>query len=144
MLEGYGVEIIAWWIKNGETAGTDFSLVYTDAQGTRLNFFPNYIVEFTDGTLGLFETTELEEAFFESAETCDVNERKLGALRSWAAAGSPFCASGAAAHALILASPRPEPTHRRPRPPDSCAHLPAGACQGRVAADPTSHHRQSV
>ncbi len=74
-LEGYGAEIVAWWIKNGETAGTDFSRVYTDAQGTRLNFFPDYIVEFTDGPLGLFETKELEEAFFESAETCDVNER---------------------------------------------------------------------
>jgi type III restriction enzyme len=52
---------IEWWLKNGEGQQQFFSLVYdyVDAEtglGKKANFFPDFIVKFLDGSIGLYET----------------------------------------------------------------------------------------
>jgi type III restriction enzyme len=77
-------EEIKWWMKNGESAGTDFSLVF-ECNGQDLTFFPDYIVERADGTVGLYETKDVSEAFAEGTTTRAINEAKMAALRDWVA-----------------------------------------------------------
>lgn len=52
---------VEWWIKNGEGQQQFFSIVYpfTDAesgQARQANFYPDFIVKFVDGSIGLYET----------------------------------------------------------------------------------------
>lgn len=52
---------VEWWIKNGEGQNQFLSIVYeyfdTLTQKTRkANFFPDYIVKFLDGSIGIYET----------------------------------------------------------------------------------------
>jgi type III restriction enzyme len=52
---------VEWWLKNGEGMQQFFSLVYdyVDEQSglqRRANFFPDFIVKFTDGSVGIYET----------------------------------------------------------------------------------------
>ena len=52
---------VAWWIKNGEGQQQFFSIVYdfVDAESgmhKKANFFPDFIVKFCDGSIGLYET----------------------------------------------------------------------------------------
>jgi type III restriction enzyme len=84
-LEGEGAPIIDWWVKNGETAGRDLSLTFRHTDGSKHNFFPDYLIRFTDGTLGLYETKDLDEAFLDSEDVRRVNTRKLKALQDWVA-----------------------------------------------------------
>jgi type III restriction enzyme len=54
-------ESVDWWLKNGEGMRQFFSIVYEylDEQSglhRRANFFPDFIVKFCDGTIGIFET----------------------------------------------------------------------------------------
>jgi type III restriction enzyme len=52
---------VVWWIKNGEGQQQFFSIVYdfVDAESglsRKANFFPDFIVKFSDGSTGLYET----------------------------------------------------------------------------------------
>jgi type III restriction enzyme len=54
-------EKVDWWIKNGEGQQKFFSIVYgfVDAESglnRRANFFPDYLVRFLDGSVGIYET----------------------------------------------------------------------------------------
>lgn len=54
-------ENVSWWIKNGEGQQQFFSIVYdfTDAESgfsRRANFFPDFIVKFSDNSIGIYET----------------------------------------------------------------------------------------
>lgn len=84
-LENAEGAVVAWWLKNGEQAGRDFSLTFRHSDGSPHNFFPDYLVCFRDGTLGLYETKDLDEAFLDSDDVRRVNERKLEAIRRWVA-----------------------------------------------------------
>ena len=52
---------IDWWIKNGESQQQFFSIVYdfVDAESglaRKANFFPDFLVKFKDGSIGIYET----------------------------------------------------------------------------------------
>jgi type III restriction enzyme len=75
---------LQWWMKNGETAETDFSIVY-ELDGKQFTFFPDYIVQRSDGKICLYETKAAEEAFTEGTPERAKNEAKMQALRDWVA-----------------------------------------------------------
>ena len=52
---------VEWWIKNGEGQQQYFSVIYSfvDAESgksRRANFYPDFIVKFVDGSIGIYET----------------------------------------------------------------------------------------
>ena len=47
---------VEWFCKNGETDATSFSIPYKDTDGETKLFFVDWIVKFTDGKIGLFDT----------------------------------------------------------------------------------------
>lgn len=75
---------VSWWMKNGERAGADFSLIY-QFRGQSHNFFPDYIVGLQDGRICLYETKAVAEAFGDNQNEKERNEAKMSALRDWVA-----------------------------------------------------------
>ena len=56
---------ILWWFKNGESMqGAEvadkrfYSITYTDPKGVLRIFYPDYIIQFTNGTTGIFEVKD--------------------------------------------------------------------------------------
>jgi type III restriction enzyme len=47
---------VKWWFKNGESEIKYFSVLYQDGNGIEHAFYVDFIVQFTDGTIGLFDT----------------------------------------------------------------------------------------
>jgi type III restriction enzyme len=47
---------IAWWHRNGVKTEQAFSVTYKDDNGETQNFFPDFIVFYKDGTIGIFDT----------------------------------------------------------------------------------------
>jgi hypothetical protein len=48
---------IEFWYKNGDNGTEYFSLVY-ELNGVKHSFYPDYIIKFTDGKIGIFETKD--------------------------------------------------------------------------------------
>ncbi len=55
-LEGKS-EQLEWWYKNGESKETYFGVQYTDGEVTR-TFYPDYLVRFKNGSIGIFDTKD--------------------------------------------------------------------------------------
>jgi len=51
-------EKIAWWWKNGENKNDYFGLKYEYPSGVIHTFYPDYLVQFADGRIGIFETKD--------------------------------------------------------------------------------------
>ena len=49
-------EKIVWWWKNGENKKDYFGIKYEYPKGVIHTFYPDYLVQFTDGQIGIFET----------------------------------------------------------------------------------------
>lgn len=49
---------VEWFCKNGESDATSFAVPYTDNDGELKAFFVDWIVNFKDGRIGLFDTKE--------------------------------------------------------------------------------------
>ncbi len=47
---------IKWWFKNGESEIKYFAVLYKDETGVERGFYVDFIVQFKDGTIGLFDT----------------------------------------------------------------------------------------
>ncbi|MDD3281768.1 MAG: hypothetical protein PHC83_09410, partial [Bacteroidales bacterium] len=47
---------VEWWFKNGERDGTYFAVPYIDDTKEEQSFYVDFIVKFTDGRIGLFDT----------------------------------------------------------------------------------------
>src|SRR3990167_1982000 len=47
---------VKWWFKNGETEAKYFAVSYTDENGIERAFYVDFIVQFTEGSIGLFDT----------------------------------------------------------------------------------------
>ncbi len=47
---------VKWWFKNGETEIKYFAVYYKDESGFERAFYVDFIVQFEDGTIGLFDT----------------------------------------------------------------------------------------
>lgn len=47
---------VKWWFKNGETEIKYFAVLYKDETGMERGFYVDFIVQFNDGTIGLFDT----------------------------------------------------------------------------------------
>lgn len=47
---------VKWWFKNGETETKYFAVPYKDETGFDRAFYVDFIVQFEDGTIGLFDT----------------------------------------------------------------------------------------
>jgi len=47
---------VKWWFKNGESETKYFAVLYEDEHGIERTFYVDFIVKFTDGTIGLFDT----------------------------------------------------------------------------------------
>ncbi|MBU1974762.1 MAG: DEAD/DEAH box helicase family protein [Nanoarchaeota archaeon] len=47
---------VDWWFKNGESEIKYFAVPYTDENGIERAFYVDFVVKFTDGTIGLFDT----------------------------------------------------------------------------------------
>lgn len=63
---------VSWWFKNGVDKETYFAVDYSDPKTSLLRaFYPDYIVCFTDGTVGIFDT--------KSGFTADSDETKAKA-----------------------------------------------------------------
>jgi len=53
---------VKWWIKNQDAGQEGVSIAYNDERTTHWRlFFPDYVIRFTDGTLGLYETKSLPD-----------------------------------------------------------------------------------
>jgi len=61
---------VKWWFKNGETEIKYFAVLRSDNEGT---FFPDFIVQFQDGTIGIFDPKAGR-----TAETGDAGSRAGG------------------------------------------------------------------
>lgn len=51
-------ESIIWWWKNGENKKDYFGIKYEYPMGSIHTFYPDYLVQFVDGQLGMFETKD--------------------------------------------------------------------------------------
>jgi len=49
-------ESVDWWYKNGETESKYFAVSYIDENGSERAFYVDFIVKFSDGKIGLFDT----------------------------------------------------------------------------------------
>ena len=47
---------VKWWYKNGKSEVKYFAVPYTDEFGLEWSFYVDFIIQFTDGTLGIFDT----------------------------------------------------------------------------------------
>lgn len=47
---------IKWWYKNGESEKKYFSIPYIDDDGKEMGFYVDFIIQFNDGSIGLFDT----------------------------------------------------------------------------------------
>ena len=47
---------VNWWFKNGETEAKYFAVPYIDENGIERAFYVDFIVQFTDSSIGLFDT----------------------------------------------------------------------------------------
>ena len=50
---------IVWWWKNGENKQDYFGIKYEYPTGVVHTFYPDYLVQFTDGRVGIFETKDM-------------------------------------------------------------------------------------
>lgn len=50
---------IVWWWKNGENKQDYFGIKYEYPTGVVHTFYPDYLVQFSDGRLGIFETKDM-------------------------------------------------------------------------------------
>ncbi len=76
---------VKWWLKNGDSGKEHFSIPYTSSEGIRRFFYPDFIVGFSDGRIGIFDTkgvnsTALESQFEPSAKS-DALLRYIAALK---------------------------------------------------------------
>lgn len=51
-----GAKQVKWWFKNGESEVKYFAIPYTDENGIERAFYVDFIIQFTDGRIGLFDT----------------------------------------------------------------------------------------
>ena len=51
-----GTKKVKWWFKNGESEIKYFAVLYKDEAGIERAFYVDFIVQFEDGTIGLFDT----------------------------------------------------------------------------------------
>jgi type III restriction enzyme len=75
-------DAVAWWMKNGEVQRADFSITYEFEEDLH-DFFPDYVVMWSDGTLGLYEAKS-DNAFTGGNEPRK-NKAKMEALTAFAA-----------------------------------------------------------
>lgn len=54
-------ENVKWWIKNMDSGKDGLSIAYTDENRQLRPFYPDYIVRFNDGNLGIYETKSLPD-----------------------------------------------------------------------------------
>ena len=47
---------VKWWYKNGESEKKYFSIPYIDEHGKEMGFYVDFIIQFNDGSIGLFDT----------------------------------------------------------------------------------------
>lgn len=48
-------ESVKWWYRNGVKSEQFFSIPYQDSNGETQNFFPDFIVQYEDGIVGIFD-----------------------------------------------------------------------------------------
>ncbi len=51
-------EKVQWWYRNGVKSEQFFSIIYIDASGETQNFFPDFIVRYIDGTIGIYDSKD--------------------------------------------------------------------------------------
>ncbi len=51
-----GSKKVKWWFKNGESEIKYFAVLYKDEAGIERAFYVDFVVQFEDGTIGLFDT----------------------------------------------------------------------------------------
>jgi len=51
-----GSDKVKWWFKNGESEIKYFAVLYKDEAEIEHAFYVDFIVQFTDGKIGLFDT----------------------------------------------------------------------------------------
>jgi len=79
-----GSDIISWWYKNREAKETYFAIPYNDpvSSSTR-SFYPDYIVQFKDGSVGIYDTKSGMTAISaETAAKSDALQAYIGADRN--------------------------------------------------------------
>ncbi len=54
-LENNELENVDWWVKNGDYGRQHYGIKCSDGNGGYATFYPDYVVRFTDGTIGIFD-----------------------------------------------------------------------------------------
>lgn len=49
-------EIVEFWYNNGKSTKEFFAVPWEDEYGERRSFYPDFIVHFTNGIIGIFDT----------------------------------------------------------------------------------------
>jgi len=53
---------IKWWYQNGEKNEVYFAIPYTENSGKKSSFYPDFIVQYKDGRIGIFDTKKGDTA----------------------------------------------------------------------------------
>jgi type III restriction enzyme len=77
-------EKIKFWYKNGESSNEFFSIVYLDKMNKAWTFYPDYIVQDTDGKIWIIETKGGEDTYGHSKNIDIKIENKYEALKTYA------------------------------------------------------------
>lgn len=73
---------INWWFKNGDYGKNYFGIKYTNSETKRESlFYPDWIIQFSDGQIGIFETKEGRTAA--GSETIDKARALQGKLQEF-------------------------------------------------------------
>ena len=79
------LESVKWWMKNGDSGKDFFSIRYrsTEDGGTHL-FYPDWIVRYTDGTIGIYDTKGgITAASQDTADKANELQRRIRILNGW-------------------------------------------------------------
>jgi len=74
---------VEWWFRNGISQSKYFGVVYTDESTFKDWFYPDYIVRFTDGTVGIFDTKGVDSTANPDSEQGQRVDAKANALQNY-------------------------------------------------------------
>lgn len=79
-----GAKSVTWWYKNGDSKEIYFAIPYKDPRsGFGRSFYPDYIVRFSDGSIGIYDTKEgFTRDSEETAAKSDALQANLAKLRA--------------------------------------------------------------
>ena len=79
------LEGVEWWMKNGDSGKDFFSIRYRSSEdGETHLFYPDWIVRYKDGTIGIYDTKGgITAASKDTADKANELQRRIRILNGW-------------------------------------------------------------